>query len=158
VSTSDRPEPAYRERLRPPVRWWLLLALLVLSLWLAVVVATPPSVMLAVTGIGTALAVGLLLGYGSARVEVGDEALAAGRAQLEWACCGPATPLDREATRRLLGVDADASAYLLTRPYIGTAVRVDVRDPRDPTPYWVLSSRHPERLAASINSARVLAD
>jgi hypothetical protein len=158
VSTSAPAEPRYGERLRPPLRWWALLGLLVLSLWLAVAVSTPPSVMWAVSGLGTALGVGLLLGYGRVRIEVGDEALRAGRARLEWPCCGPATALDTDATRRLLGVDADAAAFLLVRPYIPTAVRVAVRDSQDPTPYWVLSSRHPERLAASINQARVLAD
>jgi hypothetical protein len=158
VSTSAPAEPGYHERLRTPLRWWLLLGLFVLSLWLAVAVSTPPTVMWVVSGLGTALGAGLLLGYGAARVEVGDDALQAGRARLEWPCCGPATALDPEATRRILGVDADVAAFLLVRPYISTAVRVDVHDADDPTPYWLLSSRHPARLAASINSARVLAD
>lgn len=158
MSTSAPAEPRYRERLRVPLRWWLLLVLFVLSLWLAVAVSTPPTVMWVVSGLGTALGVALLLGYGAARVEVADDALRAGRARLEWACCGPATALDPETTHRILGVDADARAFLLVRPYLATAVRVDVQDPADPTPYWVLSSRRPDRLAASINSARVLAD
>jgi hypothetical protein len=37
-------------------------------------------------------------------------------------------------------------------------VRVEVDDPADPTPYWMLSTREPRRLAESINAARVLAD
>lgn len=150
--------PRYRERLSVPLRWWGLLLLFLFGLWLAVVVSTPAPVMLAVTLGGTALGVGLLLGYGAARVEVTDRALTAGRARLEWAYCGPATALTDEDARRLLGVDADPRAFLLVRPYVSAAVRVDVRDPADPTPYWVLSSRRPEALAESINAARVLAD
>jgi hypothetical protein len=148
----------YRERLRVPVRWWVLTFLLLASLWVAVAVAAPPAVLLAIALLSSSAAAGALLAYGGALVEVDAGALHAGRARLEWAACGPATPLDREATRRLHGVEADPRAYLLVRPYIGTAVRIDVDDPDDPTPYWLVSTRHPRRLAESVNRARVLAD
>jgi hypothetical protein len=48
------------------------------------------------------------------------------------------------------GPGADARAYLLLRPYLKRAVRVTVRDDRDPTPYWLVSSRDPEHLATAI--------
>jgi hypothetical protein len=158
VSISPEAAPRYRERLYVPARWWGLLLLFLFGLWLAVVVSTPAPVMLAVTLLGTGLGVGLLLGYGGARVEVTGRALAAARARLEWECCGPASALTGEEAKRLHGVDADPRAYLLMRPYVATAVRVEVRDPADPTPYWLLSSRRPKALAESINAARVLAD
>jgi hypothetical protein len=155
---ADPTTSRYRERLRVPARWWALLLLFLASLWLALAVSTAPLVAGGAGVLATALGTGLLLGYGGARIEVDAAALRAGRAHLEWACCGPATALDPDATRRLGGVDADARAFLLLRPYLATAVRVEVRDPADPTPYWMLSTRHPQRLAASINAARVLAD
>jgi len=158
VSISADAAARYRERLYVPVRWWGMLLLFLFGLWLAVVVSTPAPVMIAVTVLATALGAGVLVGYGAARVAVDDRRLTAGRARLEWACCGPATALTAEEARRLHGVDADPRAYLLVRPYITTAVRVQVRDPADPTPYWMLSSRRPEALAESINTARVLAD
>jgi Protein of unknown function (DUF3093) len=145
----------YSERLRAPVRWWLLLLLFLASLWLALVVSTPPPVMLAATGLAVALGAGLLLGYGAVRVGTEDAGLRAGRALLEWDCCGPATSLDADATRRLRGVDADPRAFLLLRPYISTAVRVEVADADDPTPYWMLSTRDPEALAGAVNAARL---
>ena len=46
----------------------------------------------------------------------------------------------------MAGVDADARAYLLLRPYLKRAVQVDLADPADPTPYWLLqhaTSRNP---------------
>ncbi|MPZ61484.1 MAG: DUF3093 family protein [Propionibacteriales bacterium] len=148
----------FRERLSVPVRWWALTALFVGSLWLAFVVSTPPEVSWPSTAILVVAGVALLTSYGSAVVEVDAGVLVAGRARLDWAHCGPAVPLDEEAARRLRGVDADPRAYLLLRPYIRTAVRVDVNDPEDPTPYWMISSRHPGRLAAAINAARRVAD
>jgi hypothetical protein len=35
-------------------------------------------------------------------------------------------------------------------------VRVPILDPADPAPYWVLSTRHPERLAAALEEARAV--
>ena len=148
----------YRERLRVPVRWWVLMFLLLASLWVTVAVAASPPVLLVVALLSSGAGAAALLAYGRAPVEVDAKALHVGRARLEWAACGPATPLDPEATRRLHGVEADPRAYLLVRPYIGTAVRVEVDDPDDPTPYWLVSTRHPQRLAESVNRARVLAD
>ena len=49
--------------------------------------------------------------------------------------------------------DPGGLAYLLLRPYVGRAVRVEVVDPHDPTPYWVVASRHPDALAACLNAA-----
>ena len=55
------------------------------------------------------------------------------------------------ATRRVHGVDADARAFLVTRPYISRAVKVTIEDPADPTPYWLISSRHPRQLTAALH-------
>jgi hypothetical protein len=63
---------------------------------------------------------------------------------------GSVDVLDHEATRRVLGPDADARAFLVTRPYVRSAVKVEVADAADPTPYWIVSSRAPEQLASSL--------
>lgn len=64
--------------------------------------------------------------------------------------------LDREAFRRQTGPMADRSAFVASRPWLHQAVRLLVTDPADPTPYWVIGSRHPERLVAAIAAARAL--
>ena len=53
-------------------------------------------------------------------------------------------PLDPRASRRVVGVEADARAFLLIRPYLKESVRVWLDDPEDPTPYWVVSTRQPQ--------------
>jgi len=50
-------------------------------------------------------------------------------------------------------VDADARAFLLLRPYLRRAVMVPVQDPADPTPYWLVSTRQPERLVRALVAA-----
>ena len=48
------------------------------------------------------------------------------------------------------GVDADARAFLLTRPYLKRSVKITVQDPADRTPYWLVSTRHPRELADAL--------
>ena len=104
-----------------------------------------------VAGVAMALLVAGLASYGSARVEVSGAGLRAGRAHIEASFLGSAEALDAERTRRVAGPEADARAFLLLRPYLKRAVRVDITDPADPTPYWLVSSRRPDELAAALN-------
>jgi hypothetical protein len=144
----------YAERLGVPLRWWVQGTMLVATLWLAVVVATPPVVAWTVTGLALAGLALAFVSYGSARVAVTDGRLHAGKARIALEHVGDVTALDADAMRRLAGRDADARAYLLLRPYLKRGVRVEITDPADPTPYWLISSRHPDRLAAALMGTR----
>lgn len=140
----------YDERLHAPLRWWVQGTMLVASAWLAAAVAMPALGAVAVAIVGGALMTAFLVGYGGARVQVADGRLRAGRAEIPTHLLGTATALDRAGTRRQAGVDADARAYLLLRPYVKASVRVELDDPADPTPYWLVSTRHPEALVAAL--------
>lgn len=143
----------YAERLFVPLRWWVQTTMLLATLWLAFVVALPLWVANLATGAVVAAVYGLLVGVGRVQVRVADGELHAGAAHIPVHLLGPAEPLDPEATRRVHGVDADARAHLLTRPYVRRSVRVPVLDPQDPTPYWLVSTRHPRRLADALATA-----
>jgi Protein of unknown function (DUF3093) len=140
----------YDERLGVPLRWWAQGVMLVASLWLALVVALPGPVAWVCSGLALALLAALLMSYGSARVSVRDGWFRAGRARIEGVHLGAVAALDAEATRRVAGPEADARAYLLLRPYLKRAVRVEITDPADPAPYWLVSSRRPDELATAI--------
>jgi hypothetical protein len=148
------PRAAYDERLSVPLRWWALGTMFVASLLLAFLVALPLWLALAGTGVVVVVWTALFVSYGAARIAVRDGMLTAGRARIPVAQLGPVTALDAETTRLLAGRQADARAYLLLRPYLRRSVRVDVVDPADPTPYWLLATRHPDRLAAALSAAR----
>ncbi len=143
----------YSERLTVPLRWWVQGTMLVATLWLAVVVAAPPLAAAVVALAAMGLLAAGFLSYGGARVVVRDDEFRAGRAHITTTLVGLVTPLDADATRRAAGVDADARAYLLLRPYLKRSVRVQITDPADPTPYWLVSTRHPDQLAAALQSA-----
>ncbi|WP_151082529.1 DUF3093 domain-containing protein [Nocardioides cynanchi] len=150
----ETPPPAepgdHRERLAVPLRWWVQGTMLVATFWLAFIVSMPASWAWTATGVLLAIMVLLFVSYGSPRIEVADGWLRAGRARISGEFLGSAEALDPDATRRVAGRDADARAYLLLRPYLKRAVRVTISDPRDPAPYWLVSTRHPEQLAAAL--------
>lgn len=120
------------------------------TLWLAFVVATPAWIAWSATAVLVAITCGMFLLIGAARIEVGGGELRAGRAHVPLRFVGEPEPLDAAATRRAAGVEADARAYLLLRPYLKRAVRVPITDPADPTPYWLLSTRRPGAVADAI--------
>jgi Protein of unknown function (DUF3093) len=148
----SEPDLTYDERLFVPLRWWLYAALLVASLWIGYWVATPHLVALGVTLAAALVAIALLSGYGGAPVSVGDRGFRAGRALLPLDACGEVSVLSASEFQHLRGPGADARAYLLLRPYLARAVRVDVADPDDPVPYWLVATRHPERLALALRA------
>jgi hypothetical protein len=140
----------YAERLTVPLRWWVQGTMMVATLWLAVVVAMPVLAAAIVALVAGGLLAAVLLSYGSARIQVAGGEFQAGRAHIPTAYVGSVTPLDAEATRLIAGRDADARAYLLLRPYLKRSVRVEITDPADPTPYWLIATRHPTQLAAAL--------
>ena len=96
----------------------------------------------------------ILLVIGSPRIEVTDAALIAGRARLPLANTGEArgfTGADATAER---GTRLDARAWLVIRGWISPVVKVNVNDDADPTPYWLVSTRHPKDLVAALEKAR----
>jgi Protein of unknown function (DUF3093) len=151
VSSEPQAAPAeHHEQLSVPLRWWVQGTMLVATFWLAFVVSTPAIVAWSATAVLVLAMTALFLGYGAPRIDVADGWLHAGRARISGEFVAGAEPLDPDATRRVAGPEANARAYLLLRPYLKRAVRVTVRDDRDPTPYWLVSSRDPEHLAAAI--------
>ena len=143
----------YVEQLRVPLRWWAVATMFWASVLLALLVAIPALVACLVAGGLAALNALVLHSYGAARVSVVGGVFEAGRARIPVHLLGSPEPLDAAGARRAAGVDADARAYLLIRPYVPTAVRVRVVDPADPTPYWLVSTRHPTVLAAELAAA-----
>lgn len=49
-----------------------------------------------------------------------------------------------------LGRQLDPAAYVVHRAWVGPMVLLVLDDPDDPTPYWLISSRHPDRVLAAL--------
>lgn len=140
----------YSERLTAPISWWLgACGFAAVWGWILLVVTSWP-VAIAVTLVVAAISMTLVSRYGSLRISVGDDGLKVGQALLDRPHIGTVEMLNHAAYRTRLGTGADARAYLVTRPYLDRGVLVMVDDDLDPTPYWLLSSRRPEALAAAL--------
>jgi hypothetical protein len=147
------PSPAgYRERLWPAPWIWAFAAILGAS---AGLVASPFSgtVGWLIGLVTTLLLIAGLLAW-TPSVGVDGEVLVAGRAQVPIRLTGAVTALDAAQLRHAHGPGLDARAYLCMRGWIPTGLRVDITDPQDPTPYWLISSRNPQRLVAAMDTAR----
>jgi hypothetical protein len=146
--------PSFRERLGVP--WWAWPATLAGSFFAAVEVTmgAPP---LQIPPVYAAVMVLALLGLafaGRIRVSVRDGELRVDDAHVPVGVIRSVDVVTVEEKRRLLGLDAEPLAFVIQRPWIPGGVRVDLADPDDPTPYWFVSSRRPDELAAAILEAQ----
>ncbi|MFI1836316.1 DUF3093 domain-containing protein [Streptomyces olivaceoviridis] len=143
----------YEERLTAPRSWWLISVLVGVSFALILLPFGTLPLLGGLVG-GTAAAAVVASAYGSPRIRLVGDSLIAGEAKIPVAALGEARVLDAEEARAWRTYKADTRAFLLLRAYIPTALRVEVTDQQDPTPYLYLSTREPEKLAAAIEAAR----
>jgi hypothetical protein len=151
---SQAGRPRFTERLS--VAWWMWPAALTVAAIAAAEVYlgapglrtwVPYAVLIPATAAG-------LWRLGRIRVTVADGQLQVDDARLPTRFIAEVTPLDSSARRDLLGPYAQRHAFVVQRPWIGSAVQVHLNDPADATPYWVVSSRRPAALADALLAER----
>jgi DUF3093 family protein len=100
------------------------------------------------------VAAGVLLWLGRAQVRVtsddGVVELWAGEAHLPITVIDRSAQIPRSAKSAALGRQFDPAAYVLHRGWVGPMVLVVLDDEDDPTPYWLVSTRHPERVLSAL--------
>ncbi|MCC2333066.1 DUF3093 domain-containing protein [Cellulomonas wangsupingiae] len=139
---------AFRERLWPgPLGWGGVVAFAGVLGIAFVPVDTLLALVVGVLALFGGLAAAVLI---TPLVSVERGTLRAGAAQIPVRLLAEPRVLDRAALRTEMGPALDARAYACLRSWIGTAVRVEVRDPQDPTPYWIVSTRRPDALVAAL--------
>ncbi|MFD4508142.1 DUF3093 domain-containing protein [Streptomyces sp. NPDC058457] len=143
----------YEERLTAPRSWWFLSFLIGVSFALVLLPFGTLPMLGGLVG-GTAAAAVVASSYGSPRIRVVGDSLIAGEARIPVSALGSSEVLDPDEARAWRTYKADVRAFLLLRSYIPRALRVEVTDPEDPTPYLYLSTREPEALAAAIEAAK----
>ncbi|MGH3936390.1 MAG: DUF3093 domain-containing protein [Pseudonocardiaceae bacterium] len=140
-------EPVFDERLTVPWWWWLpglgVAALLAAEVhmgypgvraWLPYLLIVP-------------LAGVVLVRMGRRRVRLSGGELRVGPAHVHIRHLGRVQVIHPGAKQHALGPDLDPAAFVLHSAWIGPMLRVDLTDPRDPTPYWIFSVRRADELA-----------
>lgn len=144
--------PAYRERLWPSPWVFITTALVIpAALLVFLPISELAGIVVAIVLYGSIV---VILFATTPLVEVTDAEFGAGRAHLPLAVVREARAIEGEEATAERGVRLDARAFLLIRGWIPGIVRVDLDDPSDPTPYWLVSTRHPRQVAAALRSAQ----
>jgi hypothetical protein len=157
----SRTGTSFYERRAVPWWWWLVALALTVPSVQAVVVLGPDmtthgSWQLALTccAVTVAVVAVLLLALSRSAVEVDRHGVRAGGDLLPANAIGRVRALDRGSTRLVLGRHARADAHLSIRPWVHTAVQIQVIDPGDRTPYWLVGTRRPAELARAVTALR----
>ena len=153
ASSSDGPRSGgvvFSERLLPGVGGWIGIVVFALVLGIAVTVVNLATAVITAV---LALVIGVALAWWSSPViAVRDGELVAGSAHIPLDQLGEVTVLDREGIHVAMGPQWDPRAFACLRTWAGGGVRVDVVDPADPTPYWIVSSRRARELATVLTA------
>lgn len=142
---------SYRERLWPAPWIGLIAALAVPA---SLLTFAPISVLLGGI-VGVVLAIGVVGAavLSAPTIIVADGMLRAGAARVPLSLVGETTVARGDGARLARGQQLDARAYIVLRPDVSSVLRIALTDPDDPAPYWLVSTRRPEELAAAIAAA-----
>lgn len=140
----------YRERLWAPPALYLATALVIPA---SLLVFLPISVLAGVlVALGMEIGVLVLLWALAPTVEVTDTEFRAGKAHLPRDLVGEVTAYEGAEATTQRGPKLDARAWTLFRGYVRGVVKVEVRDDADPTPYWLVSVRYPDRVVEALRA------
>lgn len=138
-------ETKFKEFIRPP--FWLIafiyfmLFSMVLAIWAAFDNAA------AINAFAIALVLGVVaIYYASSTIEISGGELKIRKAHIPVKYLGSVEVIDKREFALQRTRFADPAAYLATTFWISQGVKVEVIDERDPTPYWLISTRRGEAL------------
>lgn len=141
----------YRERLY--VAWWAWLLPIGAAALLAAAVVRgfgietvwlPPAI-----GVALAVLLLVLMSRLPVLVDAGTDGkvLQVAHARLPARFIADVEVVTGERKRTTMGPELDPRAYVVHRAWIPSMLKVTLNDPDDETPYWLFSTRRPERLA-----------
>ena len=127
-------------------------AYLLLTPMVALVAAPFGSVLAITLGAITFIASLVLASVLSPLVVVDGVRLIAGKMSIPLEAIGEVTEVATQDLRNELGPLLDARAQLLIRGDVKTAVKVEITDGKDPTPYLVISTRRSSELVSALRA------
>ncbi|MBG6218091.1 membrane protein implicated in regulation of membrane protease activity [Arthrobacter sp. CAN_A6] len=140
----------YEEKLWPSPWIWLIAAGVSSA---AIVTFAPIDISIGyVAAVVLAGIITTLLILSTPRIAVTRSTLTVGRATIERRYLGSVELYRGEDATRERGTSLHGLAYLCIRGWISPVVKIEVVDPEDRTPYWLTSTRKPEKLVAALAS------
>jgi len=138
----------YRETMRPAA-WLYIAAILVIP---AIILVLAPinmifGIILSLVVYGTIV---ILMVVKSPSIELSETALRVGKATIERSHLGAASAFSGSYAIEQRGTQLDARAWMMFTGWVDGVVRLEIVDPLDPTPYWLISTRNPEKFVAAL--------
>ena len=137
----------FKEVLSPPIWVLAFIYFLLLSLVIAIWAAFGSLLTIYTFIIATVALIYIAFKMRSV-ISITTEELRINNAHIDVKYLGKVTVLDAAAMRLLRTRDADPAAYLVIKFWTPTGIKIELKDPRDPTPYWLITSKRGEEIAA----------
>ena len=140
----------FAERINWPVWLWLFLAMMIASIYLTF---WAPFGNLVAAAISILISIALIYSARKSVLEIVviNNWLYVGNAKIDCKHIKKVTELKKEEFLKLRGQNADPAAFNATRFWVSTGVKVELKDKNDPTPYWLIATRKPKKLAAALD-------
>jgi hypothetical protein len=140
----------FAERINWPVWLWLFLAMMIASIYLTF---WAPFGNLFAAVVSILIAIALIYSAKKSVLEIVliNNWLYVGNAKIECKHIKKVTALPKEEFLKLRGQNADPAAFNATRFWVSIGVKVELKDKNDPTPYWLIATRKPKKLAEALN-------
>ena len=86
----------------------------------------------------------------SARITVTGESLQVANAAIDRKFVVAVSVVEKANAFAARGRELDPRAWIHFQGSVGTLARIEINDPQDPTPYWLFSTRNPEKLKEAL--------
>jgi hypothetical protein len=98
------------------------------------------------SGLGATVLIVVLMIAKSARITVTGDTLQVSNAIIERKFISGVEVIEKEDAFVARGRQLDPRAWIHFQSSVSTLARVQVSDPADPTPYWLFSTRNPQKI------------
>lgn len=141
----------YKERVLPGFGTFAAVFVLFPSI---VIIAEPFDLIVGlVIGALVVIVIWALLFVGSPKISVTTKQLRVGKVTIPRSLIGKAKTVSKNEIFAERGPNLDPAAYKVFQGAVKTAIKIPINDPEDPTPYWLVSTRNPEKLAEILTGA-----
>lgn len=120
-----------------------------------ILILAPISITAGITGAIVLFAIiSVVLVRSTPTIQVTGSTLRVGRATIERSFVGTTTAFRGAEATAERGPRLNGLAFLCIRGWVDPVVRIQITDPSDRTPYWLASTRHPDRLMEALSAQR----
>ena len=141
----------YKERVTPNLGTFAAVSVLLPS---TIIISEPFDLLVGlVVGLIGVLGIWALLFFRAPQIRVTKEKLYVGRASIPRDLIGEPVAISKSEVFGERGPKLDPAAYKVFQGSIKTAIKIPISDPQDPTPYWLVSTRNPTKLAIVLKSS-----